>query len=295
MSRRAILLITAVAVALVAASSVTLADNITCPNGPGNLCTGTPTADTMTGTGQGDDMKALGGPDTMLARGGKDTLEGGAGDDSLSGGNNDDTYSFSVRWGVDRIPADGEGAGMGTDTLDFSSLLLEPLDIDLVSNADRDEVYSVFSGAGVLNWPATVEIENVTGGQARDVVRGDGGPNHLSGLGGNDSLYGRDGEDVLIGGPGADALIGGADDDVNLDGGPGNDTVYGDDPSISTETGNDTINVKDGTAGDTVDCGPGNNDKVTVDVIRDLSGNTLGEDTVVTDTCETIVKEVTII
>jgi Ca2+-binding RTX toxin-like protein len=255
MRGRAVLLITAVAVALVAASSVTLADNINCE--VGTPCLGSPTADTMTGTPQADNMSGLNGQDTMLAKGGHDTLEGGGGDDSLSGGNGDDTYSFSMRWGVDRIPADGEEAGMGTDKLDFSSLLLEPLDVDLVSSANRDEVYSVFSGAGVLNFPATVEIEDVTGGQARDVVRGTDGTNHLSGEGGSDSLYGRGGEDTLIGGPGSDALIGGAGDDVKLDGGLGADTVYGDNPEVPTEAGNDTIDVKDGLTNDTVDCGPG--------------------------------------
>jgi hypothetical protein len=48
-------------------------------------------------------------------------------------------------------------------------LLVDPLDIDLVSSPDRDEV---FSDAGMLNFPATVEIENVSGGEGRDVVRG---------------------------------------------------------------------------------------------------------------------------
>ena len=242
MRRQAILLITSVAVALVAVSGVTLADDISCPNVPGtNQCVGTFTADTMTGIPQADDMSGLGGQDTMLAKGGRDRLEGGGGNDFLSGGNGDDTYVFSANWGVDRIPADGEGAGMGTkDALDFSSsLLLEPLDVDLVSSADRDEVYSVYSGAGVLNFPATVEIENVTGGKARDVVRGTDGTNDLSGEGGNDSLYGRGGDDNLIGGSGADALIGGLGAD-DLEGGPGNDT----------------IDVKDGQT-DSVDCGLG--------------------------------------
>ncbi len=273
MRRRAMLLITALALALlVAASSVTLADDITCPNGIGNLCTGTSRADTMTGTSQRDDMRSLGGQDTLRARGGPDSLEGGAGDDSLSGGDGDDTYSFGADWGADRIPAGGEDAGMGTDTLDFSSpfsspllRVREPLDVDLVSSAQRDEVYSVFSGAGMLNFPATVEIENVKGGQARDVVRGNNVANHLSGESGNDSLYGRGGDDRLIGDLGADALVGdlGADTLVGgvgndyLEGGSGADTVYGDNPDLPVETGDDTIDVRDGQSEDTVDCGPG--------------------------------------
>jgi hypothetical protein len=37
----------------------------------------------------------------------------------------------------------------------------------------------------------------------------------------------------------------------------GADTVYGDNPEVPTEAGNDTIDVKDGLTNDTVDCGPG--------------------------------------
>jgi Ca2+-binding RTX toxin-like protein len=253
MRKRAVLLITAVAVALVAASSVTLAANIKCPNVPGtNQCAGTSGDDTMTGTDEADNMNGLGGGDTMLARGG------------------DDTYAFSPDWGSDRIPADGEDAGMGTDTLDFS-LLVEPLDVDLVSNADRDEVYSVFSGAGTLNFPATVEMENVRGGQARDVVRGNDVSNLFYGVVGNDSLYGRGGDDRLEGGLGADALIGGADNDV-LRGGLGVDTVYGDNPEVPAEKGDDEIDVRDGQE-DTVDCGPGTDRVFFDESIDDVSKN----------------------
>jgi Ca2+-binding RTX toxin-like protein len=219
MRRRAILLITVVAVALVAASSVTLAQNIDCK--AGIPCVGTNSADTMTGTPEADNINGLGGEDTMLGRGG------------------DDTYSFNPDWGSDLIPADGERAGMGTDTLDFS-LLVQPLDVDLVSSADRDEVYSVYSGAGMLNFPSPVQIEDVKGGQARDVIRGNDFRNRFEGNLGNDSLYGRGGDDQLIGGLGADALIGESGED-NLEGG----------------LGNDTIDAKDGEPGDTVDCGLG--------------------------------------
>ena len=235
---------------LLVASGVALAADITCPNGIGNLCIGTNKADTMTGTNQDDVMKARGGADTMHAGGrgdrlfggdgndevsagsgndsligdslAGDSLVGGAGDDSLSGGDGNDTYFFSEGWGADRIAADGEGAEMGTDSLDFS-LVSKPLDVDLVSSPDRDEVFSILSGAGMLNFPAMVKIEKVTGGEERDVVRGNDAPNVFSGEVGNDSLYGREGNDVLTGGPGADALGGGPDDDT-LEGGAGSDT-----------------------------------------------------------------------
>jgi Ca2+-binding RTX toxin-like protein len=229
MRRRAALLITAVAVALVAASSVTLAKDINCKAGM-IQCVGTPEDDTMRGTPTNDTIDGLGGDDTMLGRGG------------------DDTYAFSPNWGSDSIPAEGERAGMGTDKLDFSSpLLLQPLDVDLVSSAGRDEVYSVYSGAGTLNFSPTVQIEDVKGGQFRDVIRGNDVRNRFEGNLGNDSLYGRGGDDDLIGGPGADALIGESGED-NLEG----------------DLGDDTIDAKDGQE-DTVDCGPGTGDTVFFD------------------------------
>ncbi len=230
---------TTMAVTLVVAGGVALGANITCPNSIGTLCVGTKEADTMTGTDQADEMRGRGGSDTMHARDGDDTPFGGAGndeifagpgndpsvgggadDDSLSGGSGDDTYSFSVGWGVDRIPEGGEGTRMGTDTLDFYSLV-EPLDVDLVGSADREVV---FSDAGMLNFAATVEIENVTGGQARDVVRGNDARNRIIGNGGNDRLVGRGANDTLFGGLGADDLRGGMDND-ELNGGDGIDSV----------------------------------------------------------------------
>jgi Ca2+-binding RTX toxin-like protein len=274
MRRRAIILATTMAVALVVASSVALATEITCPNSIGNLCIGTDQADTMTGTGQNDDMSGRGGGDTMRARGGKDTLVGnegkdvlmgghgadafnvepsigsgidtsvgGAGNDSLSGGYGDDTYFFSVDWGADRIPAGAEGTGMGTDALDLSSID-KPLDVDLVSSADRDEVFSLFAGAGMLNFPATVQIEDVNGGQARDVIRGNDLINSLTSNAGNDSLYGRGGNDILSGDLGADALSGGIGSD-QLNGREGSDVYlfedgWGDD-SVTDAAGPDQL------------------------------------------------------
>ncbi len=221
------------------ASGVALAAEIRCPNSIGNRCIGTNEADTMTGTNQDDDIVGLGGADKMVARGGADTLfggggsddisagpgndpsvNGGTGDDLLSGESGDDTYVFRVRgnWGADRIPIGGEGAGMGTDELGFA-LLTDSLDIELVSSPDRDEVAS---DAGMLNFPPVVEIEDVSGGTARDVIRGNDSPNRLSGKGGNDELVGRGGDDALSGGQGADALDGGEGID-ELNGGIGND------------------------------------------------------------------------
>jgi Ca2+-binding RTX toxin-like protein len=96
MRRRAVLLIVAMTVCLVAAAGVALAASITCPNSIGNLCVGTDEADTMTGTNQGDDMRGRGGGDTMYALGGDDKALGGDGNDDISAGPGNDP---SVRGG----------------------------------------------------------------------------------------------------------------------------------------------------------------------------------------------------
>jgi len=61
MRRRAVLLIIATVIPLVAATGVALVANITCPDSVGNLCVGTDQADTMTGADQSDEMRGRGG------------------------------------------------------------------------------------------------------------------------------------------------------------------------------------------------------------------------------------------
>ena len=58
MRRQAALLTTTMAIALMVASGVALAAEITCHNSIGNRCIGTNEADTMRGTNQDDDMGA---------------------------------------------------------------------------------------------------------------------------------------------------------------------------------------------------------------------------------------------
>ncbi len=232
MGRRAVLLISTMAVALAVASGVVLAANINCEAGALS-CSGTLTADTMTGTNGVDNMSGAGGGDTMYGRGSGDTLSGDEGNDSLVGEGGGDTYAFGPGWGADTITG---GEDSGEDTLDFSSIL-ESLDIDLVSSTGRDEV---FSRGGMLNFPAAVVIENVNGGNARDVIRGNDVINHLSGKGGNDSLLGRGGNDRLFGGPGADAF----------NGGPGNDDLTGSDAVDVFD--NDVYTFQDGWGADKI-------------------------------------------
>ena len=57
-------------------------------------------------------------------------------------------------------------------------------------------------------------IENITGSDHNDVIKGDSGANILSGGAGDDELRGRGGDDILISGEGNDLLQGGAGKDT---------------------------------------------------------------------------------
>jgi Ca2+-binding RTX toxin-like protein len=198
MRKRVILLIATMTAALVIASGVALAANISCPNRAGNLCVGTNNKDTMTGTARADDMRGRDRADRMSARAGNDRLTGGLGGDVLSGQGDSDRYLFAGGWGQDRIPADGEGSGM--DTLDFSAQTSSLL-IDLIPSAG-DEAYA--GAANTLNFPSSVLIEDVLGGSGSDAIYGNDANNGLSGNGDDDFLEGRAGNDALNGGDGQD-------------------------------------------------------------------------------------------
>ena len=71
----------------------------------------------------------------------------------------------------------------------------------------------------------TVDGDNdVTTGNTRDVVMGDGGDDTIDGQGGDDELMGGFGDDILRGGDGDDVMDGGYGSDV-LEGGAGNDLL----------------------------------------------------------------------
>lgn len=155
---------------------------------------------TLKGTKKADRINGRGGDDTLLARRGRDQLIGGADNDTLNGSKGNDAYGFTDDWGSDVIFLDGQGSG--TDTLDFSALTVSgpaiELEVRLEASTSLDEAEL---GANTLNFPSTVEIENVTGGPERDTIFGNAASNRI---------HGRDGFDVLRGLGGDDALNGGA-------------------------------------------------------------------------------------
>jgi Ca2+-binding RTX toxin-like protein len=237
------------------------------------------------GKGGDDSLYGRVGIDVLIGGLGADVLNGGPDDDELYGGDvtdvigGDDGYIFEGSWGHDSLtdPA-------GTDRLYFGELT-SSVTVNLATGkAYETDSGSFESSPNTVTWtPKVIEnvIEKAIGGTADDKLYGDGSDNTLNGQGGNDTMDGSDGNDTMYGRNGNDTM----------DGGPGVDTVYGDHPSFSTDTGDDTIDVADGVAGDTVDCGPGT-DTVEVDAVSGPNGPERA-DTVVknpddTSTCETV-------
>jgi Ca2+-binding RTX toxin-like protein len=116
--RRAIVLLTTMAVVLVIGSGVALAaTTINCPNEPSGgtpdtalYCDGTSMADTMFGSDLRDYMFGRGGADTMHGNGGTDILEGDNGSDHIYGDDGADTNLWGGTY--------NDFTNTGTDTSD---------------------------------------------------------------------------------------------------------------------------------------------------------------------------------
>lgn len=99
--------------------------------------------------------------------------------------------------------------------------------------------------------------KNVTGTSGNDTIRGTNQQDRLAGGFGNDDIFGFGSGDQLYGDSGNDELFGGDGAD-QLYGGRGADRV-------DAGAGNDFVNVVDESGEDSVNCGPGANDRVAAD------------------------------
>ena len=109
--RRAMLLLAAIAMALVAASGVAWAEPIQCTGGgPDGWCPGTEESDVINGTGNRDAVWVFVGHDAVDGGGGDDGLDGDEGNDALTGGpGQDDLYG--------KPGDDGLSGGAGPDVI----------------------------------------------------------------------------------------------------------------------------------------------------------------------------------
>ncbi len=220
--------------------------------------------------------------DTLWGEDGNDLLIGGPGNDVLIGGVGDDVYRFDNGFGNDVIDTDWEWEFPGSDTVEFTGLLVSSAftltfrDGRLVMSALGNELEIsgfrpnpnssvqqfrfadgvVMSASQVYDWAMlpTAADQELQGWDGDDVIHGGGGRDWLLGGGGGDSLWGDEGDDSLRGGDGNDVLNGGSgDDDISGDsgddvliGGSGADYLWGGD-------GSDTYRFEIGFGADEID------------------------------------------
>ena len=132
-----------------------------------------------------------------------------AGDDYIDGGDGWDVVSYATDY--KREDSDGNKGTSGVV-------------VNLATHTATD---------GFGDTDTLINIEEVTGTQYADIIKGSAAVETLNGEDGNDKLYGYGGADTLNGGNGNDLLAGGGGADV-MTGGAGNDTYW-------VDTANDKI------------------------------------------------------
>ncbi|HST42802.1 MAG TPA: calcium-binding protein [Conexibacter sp.] len=205
--------------------------------------------------GAGDDRIEAIAPETFP------TLAGGPGDDTLIGGPQRDLLRGEEgadrlfgNGGYDRLTGDPYAGPFADDLLDGGP------GGDEADYSVREQAVAVDLAAGVGGSAGERDtltaIENVSGGDRADVLRGDDGPNELSGYGhqrgGLELIDGRGGDDRLDSSGSGQARLDGGDGDDRIDGG-GRITALG-------GAGNDRLSDTSGLRS----CGPGR-DRVALD------------------------------
>ena len=224
-----------------------------CNGGPGNdIIKGADGADLLIGGTGSDQLDGGDGGDVLRGGDGGDTLNTGLGNDTAEGGEGGDTFDG----GASPDGADTLDGGPGIDTASYAGRggrgVAVSATIDGAANDGALPPIGAFFGE---RDNIALNVENLTGGSANDVLVGDSSPNRLLGGSGND---------VLRGGtppPGGDpATL----DDI-LDGGLGSDRLQGD-------GGRDTLMARDA-VDDQIDsglsCGPGVSDRLDADIRDD--------------------------
>jgi Ca2+-binding RTX toxin-like protein len=136
MNRTTIVALAVVAVALLLASGVVVAKNITCTGG---LCTGTKKADRLIGTEGDDEINGRGGGDVIIG----DPVDG-EGDDTLNGGGGNDLLSDPF----DGIDVDTMFGGKGNDVINVRERLSGVGGADVIDCGPGEDTVVVDVNAG---------------------------------------------------------------------------------------------------------------------------------------------------
>ncbi|ORF30273.1 hypothetical protein BGI09_08135 [Snodgrassella alvi] len=240
------------------------------------------TKDTYLNGGKGNDqLYGADGNDTLIGGDGNDRIYGGAGNDVLTGGTGNDyleggagsdIYIFGSNFGHDVInnydsSGNREDIIRFTDNISQADLIFRRTGNDLVIRTRQDDnsitVQNYFQNEAKGNYRVDfIEFADGTRLNVQDIKKltqtstdGDdelyaysNEDTVLNGGLGNDSLFGANGNDTLIGGDGNDRIYGGAGNDV-LTGGTGNDYLEGGAGSdiyiFGSNFGHDVINNYD--------------------------------------------------
>lgn len=184
--------------------------------------------DTLSGNNAANKIEGRGGNDSISGRGGHDLLKGESGDDILNGGNGRDILNGGT--GEDVL-----NGGGGVDTASYED----------ASGRVRADLGRSANNTGEAAGDTYIKVENLIGGDDRDVLAGNGKANMIDGGRGVDRIDGRGGNDVLKGGGGNDLIIGGAGND-EMTGNNGRDTfVFNSGADVITDFNNDRLRVDD--------------------------------------------------
>ena len=199
---------------------------------------GTAGDDVITDVGDaGDILLGLAGDDQLIGDTGDNTLDGGSGADLLQGGLGDDTLNISENGTWSGFAAQnvntGERVRLTGKTQNTDVFQGGDGNDTLVGTDQSDAIFLDDSFSDTFGGTAQARldsIENVNLGDGDDVL--DMTSNTFTytdnmavdGGAGNDTIWTADGDDTLSGGAGNDGVFGGAGDDT-IDGGTGTDTA----------------------------------------------------------------------
>jgi ELWxxDGT repeat protein len=206
----------------------------------------------------GSTINGCAGNDTILGGSGDDLILGGDGDDDLHGGSANDTLQGNI--GADTLSGDAGRDSLAADGTDL--LRGDPLDsgVDVVKSIlivigtsgnnnilvepDGENIKVVVDGEDTFYSQDRFHSIRVDGAGGNDIIKIQGLslPATLNGGAGDDVIYGANGADRINGGDGNDWLSGGANNDT-LYGDAGNDRIFGGDGKdyIVAGAGNDVI------------------------------------------------------
>ncbi|MEO1200420.1 MAG: calcium-binding protein [Pseudomonadota bacterium] len=222
---------------------------------------GTALADTITGTNKIDWIYGKGGNDILSGSGNSDRIFGGSGNDAISGGplDSDNADELNGGSGLDTISltlgtANGHkiDGGKDNDTLRVSSATNLQIDMDVgfirfinPSSSMSQPTKATFKSIEILYGSTSRDFiqgsdraDTIFGQKGADEIFGGSKKDTIEGGFGNDKIFGNDGNDWLLDGSSSVGSNQAIDDQDELRGGNGKDTLIS---MFSRPTEQDTL------------------------------------------------------